>query len=711
MNSTQSSSLGRLPNLTFSPMALRHLFDDSNHNGGNLTGTSSGEVLSLLKQALRISIEESQIGMCRMIISRGIKSNTPVDTCNSCNALAMSIRLQKPDLVKLFIQRGADVNAKLCAAHPLAGLDAAHYAARTGDSDLLRLVLSNGYDSYLSPIPPLLTAIYAKSIPCALLALDAPIHSAMPIISMDGIASPNSKRPIVNLPIRCEPSERPWGLAGACKLATAIGVAVATNNQEMIDLLLSRGADVNATDDQGWTPLHIAASNMALETIKKLLKHGARLDLKDKIAGRTPIWMALDRMHVDSVILLLTSESASHRKSGGWTPLHRAAELGNMELITKLLDMGVAIDATSDLNLSALHLACCIHPEAQALVTSKLLVDRGAKVDIRNDKGETPLMFATSRGYQSVCESLLKLGADTLAMSTIARSTLHIACVIYNEKQSLKMCEVLISFGVSINARDWVGRTPLMYAAYLGHLSVCKRLVMLGADALAASFASQSALTDAFQQGRHDIVERLSEEYKPLVELKNDHGCTPVHFAMTSSDRETHKLALEHRKELEFDCHEGCGSLLNRACLNSRAEVVKDITLQVDSPTFKKLCLKSNHITSPPLISCVKRGDQQCMSILLDAGTDIEIHSKHWDTPLITACKLGRLEIVKMLVRRGARLNYVDDQGTEVSAIEACKFQKPTLEWLENYLKEKEKESRDVDESDVSSNSTITEVD
>jgi hypothetical protein len=68
--------------------------------------------------------------------------------------------------------------------------------------------------------------------------------------------------------------------------------------------LLDRGADVNARDDDDWTPLYSAALNGRLDFVQLLLDHGAAIEPLTDI-GRTPLYQASEKGHVDVVRLLL----------------------------------------------------------------------------------------------------------------------------------------------------------------------------------------------------------------------------------------------------------------------------------------------------------------------------------------------------------------------------------------------------------------------
>ena len=129
-------------------------------------------------------------------------------------------------------------------------------------------------------------------------------------------------------------------------------------NPEVVRLLLGSGADVDAKNDTGSTPLHSAAGHRQPATAQLLLAHGA---------------------------------DATSRNDFGITPLHSAAGAAVPMTVTLLLDQGADVNAADDKLRTPLHRAADSQLRSPSAETIALLLDRGADINTADQAGDTPL--------------------------------------------------------------------------------------------------------------------------------------------------------------------------------------------------------------------------------------------------------------------------------------------------------------------------------
>lgn len=185
------------------------------------------------------------------------------------------------------------------------------------------------------------------------------------------------------------------------------------NGPDIVELLLNSGADIEARDRRGATPLHRAASsNPNLEVTALLLDRGAELEARDDL-GMTPLHMAAVGNTNPAVAGLLLARGADmETPSDVGKAVHLAATSFNPEILALLVKRGADIEVERDDKMTPLHLAAMMNPIPEA---AKFLLDHGADPEARNNRGETPLHSAMDNYNPEVGILLIERGADVYA--------------------------------------------------------------------------------------------------------------------------------------------------------------------------------------------------------------------------------------------------------------------------------------------------------
>lgn len=321
---------------------------------------------------------------------------------------------------------------------------------------------------------------------------------------------------------------------------------------DLVRTLLNAGADVNARSGHDETPLHYAASPSWLERVsrtnpvhtnefctypkrnrlvKLLIESGAEINAKDK-SGQTPLMVAcgcsrdfiligillragakdsvneVNEIGSSALIELLSEREAdprivqrfifegadvNARDNRGYTPLHRARSLECVEL---LLDAGANVNARADGGLTPLMHAASV----SKLEVISTFLNAGADANARADGGWTPLMSAArDNSNPEVALALLKAGADVNAIIMAqGRTPLSYAA---GSNKNLEVISVLLGAGADVNARDNEGYTPLHWAAVSNeNPEVISALLRAGASAKAVNELGETALDLAYRK-------------------------------------------------------------------------------------------------------------------------------------------------------------------------------------------------------------------
>jgi ankyrin repeat protein len=175
-----------------------------------------------------------------------------------------------------------------------------------------------------------------------------------------------------------------------------------------VKLPLSHGAQLEARDDHGWTPLHFAASAHEKAIVELLLQWGADAQAKT-LKGYTPLHLLENSPEDLEVARLLIAHKANLEATNGDgnTALHVAVVNRYPALASALLAAGAKIDAHGQAGATPLHWAAT---EGDADLVS-LLLKYHADVNSRDLYRFTPLMQAAMLGRKTVAELLLSAGA------------------------------------------------------------------------------------------------------------------------------------------------------------------------------------------------------------------------------------------------------------------------------------------------------------
>jgi len=165
--------------------------------------------------------------------------------------------------------------------------------------------------------------------------------------------------------------------------------------------LLKAGAEIEAKDSSGRTPLHVAAFASHDESVEVLAKAGADLNaLENRAYDIVTIAAVADDLEMLDLALALGANSGNITSPYDGTALIAAAHLGHHAVVNSLIKAKAPLDHVNNLKWTALIEAVVLgNGGADHTETVRLLVNAGANKDIGDSQGVTPLEHAKSRGY------------------------------------------------------------------------------------------------------------------------------------------------------------------------------------------------------------------------------------------------------------------------------------------------------------------------
>ena len=330
--------------------------------------------------------------------------------------LMTAARTGNPDLIRALVAAGAAVRgaAHFRAQTPLM------WAASEGHADVARVLIDAGADvgaRSAHGATALLLAARNGDVETARVLLDAgaDVNAAEPHLPFDARVDVEESQTSGRTPL----------LVASASLAATSGweyrLDVQPSTHEALALfLLERGADPNVPDSIGRTALHAAVETGRADLVKALLRRGADPDARlteappplkgdfvsyRRYVGATPLWLAAASRTPDPEIvraIAAASGDPGMPADDGTTPLMAAVgvvlnearqppESRSLEIVTLLVGMDIDLDAADRRGRTAMHGAARLARNTLIAV----LAENGARVDVADGNGQTPLDVGT----------------------------------------------------------------------------------------------------------------------------------------------------------------------------------------------------------------------------------------------------------------------------------------------------------------------------
>ena len=183
-------------------------------------------------------------------------------------------------------------------------------------------------------------------------------------------------------------------------------------NVERIRTFAAAGADPDARDSNGRTPVHVAAFASQDEALRALAAAGADMNALDNDRyDAVTIAAVADDPEFMSLAIALGNRPDLVTSIYDGTALIAAAHLGHAEVVRRLIAAGAPLDHVNNLGWTALIESIVLGDGgARHTATLRALVEAGADVNLADDDGRTPLQLATERGYTQMARILRAAG-------------------------------------------------------------------------------------------------------------------------------------------------------------------------------------------------------------------------------------------------------------------------------------------------------------
>ncbi|XP_072160828.1 LOW QUALITY PROTEIN: uncharacterized protein [Bemisia tabaci] len=587
---------------------------------------------------LHVAARSGHLEVAKFLVDNGADIHARSENYYNCTPLQLAVICSKLEVAKFLISVGSDINAHFPRAHYAMdrGGTLLHWASREMDEEeIIRFLVENGADVNATE--------YDGRTPLCLLVKHHGSFAVMRYLIEKG-ATLNNER-------------------GGTPLYWAFSVDYGGHDPKVADFLIEMGTDVNSCIDyhgdewdQMRTALHLARH---LSTVELLIDKGANVNAMDKSLN---------------------------------TPLHVAR---TPSIAKCLLEHGAEVNASNESGDTPLHFVQNFH-------TAKILIEKGGNVSACNNEGYTPLH--TARNI-AIAKLLLENGAELKAVTKDGKTVVHTGAEadVISLSQYTGVPEVVEFFlqkGIDVNVADDSGNTPLHCCGTSDNIQVAAVLLEKGANTKALNKSNKTPVecgrffdsgggtfcrmfhaideifTAIIDNEGIDRVRRFLREVKTINLTQDDSKLTPLHHAVKQNNKKMVQFLLQEKITQKNTSRTFLGlpfksKRTSRSCDLYTASILDKINV---NPRCK------NNWT--PLHYAAKGDDPESVTLLLQCGAAYEAKTKEGKTPLdlaecnsireiltmadefFEAVKKGKKDLISEILKKNYGIvNAVDSNG------------------------------------------------
>lgn len=462
-----------------------------------------------------------------------------------------------------------------------------------------------------------------------------------------------------------------WAYSGGAGISIAAGFGLPA----LVNALLQRCQDTSVINrcrnGYGNTALQDAAGWGYTEVCKILVSYGADLMCKNK-SGATAFYQAVTygRLEVARELLKHHRGQLDARCRDGWTALHKAADLGDEEMVRFLLSSGALYAAQDDAGMAPIHLAA----GRGHLTVARLLILAGADVNALSSISRcTPLCLASTCGHTEVVRYLLQQGAHVNNQGADSWTPLFRA----SRGGHTESVNIILQYGADIMHIDYHKNNCLQMAARSGNLEVVKALLnhdpsvrpqLLGKRDSRRRTAQQIALTTAhieIYKHLRDLQHQIDTEAGTEIEVYDP--SLPLALSIEAQDLRSVETILQRNPELLHQADTSSQLPIHLAFIECAVDVARfllAVGASIDSQGYHSW---------QPLHIAASLGSIEMIELALSHGADVNALTASLQTPLLKAASAHSVTALRRLLEAGADPWARNDKGMTCLHVSASK--------------------------------------
>ncbi|XP_048879143.1 dynein axonemal heavy chain 12-like [Brienomyrus brachyistius] len=339
----------------------------------------------------------------------------------------------------------------------------------------------------------------------------------------------------------------------------------------------------------------------------------------------------------------------SEADGDGWIPLHAAAMQSNKTILEITFAASPQGSGHSRTIQGKTPLFLAVEKGLRANAT--FLLQNGSNPDSRDEEEDSPLVAAIKNNQYDMASLLIRFNANVNQEGAHRRKPLHEAARL----GATNFVDLLLQSGADPDPRSEYGLTPLALAAQYGHYEIVQTLVQKGADVDSQAMDSATILFEAAASGNPDIISLLLE-YGADANVPKHTGHLPIHRVahrghLLALDRLIPVTSREAVKESGMSPLHSAAAGGHPQCLEMLLKAGYDVNFMLH-PRVRR---NYDDERRSALFFAVSNDDLRSTRLLLEAGA---MPNQDPVKCLQVALRLGNYELINLLLRYGANVNY-----------------------------------------------------
>lgn len=482
---------------------------------------------------------------------------------------------------------------------------------------------------------------------------------------------------------------------------TALVLAVVNDDIDLVNFLLSHGANPNIVDREGDSPLIYAVRINNPAIIRTLIKNGADHNITN-LRGDTAFSLAFESRDIDLIESLINTDNINEKLSTLNYPIHIGAALGSERLVNYFISLGARINVKDNNGIRPLDIALSVEDSVSHARIAQLLIEKDAErprnkkyfffyFAVRNKNyskiasdGNTPLLESIEANLKGIFDLLIDEEIDINHQNNQGMTALHLAV----RRSDAYMTSAILKKSPNVNERDFKGNTPLLEAVlFRGYEDIIPLLVDAGASTRLVNNDKDGLLhLSVLNGGSADNIAQLID-FGADINNRNAMGRTPLLESLLLKNYDIAKLLVRFDKLYfaesndEWDFPYIDNDLVPVSPGTVALSQGKDVMEWLFPADISDI--QNDDGMSLLHYAVLMDADPDILTFLLERKNNVNEVNRDGNTPLFFAIEQQRIEQAKFLKNNGADLFAENNNQESIFSV----LYRQKLTFIDNFFK------------------------